>query len=228
MALPEYMMAGKPIVASSVDAIPNIIRDGENGLLVEVDDASGASKAVYEFSINDELKDSLIENAYKDVHERFDEKRVASEHMKLVEEIFEKATVRGFVDYLLYGLPPESEERNYQARLDEPYLEYEKVALEYDSNGASELLSLVNAMTCENACVYMELGVQAGILLIADIVQNLRREEIENIHYRNKCELLIEDIRQVLEIMKDSMTDECKQNMTNILNKWGAERKGEE
>ena len=105
--------------------------------------------------------------------------------MKLVEEIFEKATVRGFVDYLLYGLPPESEERNYQARLDEPYLEYEKVALEYDSNGASELLSLVNAMTCENACVYMELGVQAGILLIADIVQNLRREEIENIHYRN-------------------------------------------
>ena len=62
----------------------------------------------------------------------------------------------------------------------------------------------------------------------ADIVQNLRREEIENIHYRNKCELLIEDIRQVLEIMKDSMTDECKQNMTNILNKWGAERKGEE
>lgn len=35
LALPEYMMAGKPIVASRVDAIPNIIRDGENGLLVE-------------------------------------------------------------------------------------------------------------------------------------------------------------------------------------------------
>lgn len=87
LVLPEYMMAGKPIVASSVDAIPNIIRDGENGLLVEVDDASGASKAVYELYTNDELKDSLIENAYKDVHERFDEKRVASEHMKLVEEL---------------------------------------------------------------------------------------------------------------------------------------------
>lgn len=65
-------------------------------------------------------------------------------------------------------------------------------------------------------------------MLIADIVQNLRREEIENIDYRNKCELLIKDIKQVLEIMKDSMTDERKQNMTNILNKWGAERKEEE
>lgn len=88
LALPEYMMAGKPIVASRVDAIPNIIRDGENGLLVEVDDASGASKAVYELYANDELKDSLIENAYKDVHERFNEKRVAKEHLELVEELY--------------------------------------------------------------------------------------------------------------------------------------------
>ena len=38
------MMAGKPIVAVR-DAIPNIIRNGENGLLVEVDDDIGASKA---------------------------------------------------------------------------------------------------------------------------------------------------------------------------------------
>lgn len=46
LALPEYMMAGKPIVASRVDAIPNIIRNGENGLLVEVDDDIGASKTI--------------------------------------------------------------------------------------------------------------------------------------------------------------------------------------
>ena len=97
--------------------------------------------------------------------------------MKLVEEIFEKATVRGFVDYLLYGLPPESEERNYQARLDEPYLEYEKVALEYDSNGASELLSLVNAMTVKMRVCIWNWECRRAFCLIADIVQNLRREE---------------------------------------------------
>lgn len=44
LALPEYMMVGKPIVASKVDAIPSIIRNEENGLLVEVDDVVGASK----------------------------------------------------------------------------------------------------------------------------------------------------------------------------------------
>lgn len=32
LALPEYMMAGKPIVASKVDAIPDIIEDHVNGV----------------------------------------------------------------------------------------------------------------------------------------------------------------------------------------------------
>lgn len=57
LALPEYMMAGKPIVASRVDAIPNIIRDGENGLLVEVDDAVGASEAVLRIYREDGTKE---------------------------------------------------------------------------------------------------------------------------------------------------------------------------
>lgn len=88
LALPEYMMACKPIVASRVDAIPDIIKDGKNGLLVDVDDAEEASKAVYELYTNVGLKNDLIENAHKDVHERFDEKRVALEHMKLIEEFY--------------------------------------------------------------------------------------------------------------------------------------------
>lgn len=60
LALPEYMMAGKPIVASRVDAIPNIIRDGENGLLVEADAAAGASEAVLQIYRDKELKDKLV------------------------------------------------------------------------------------------------------------------------------------------------------------------------
>lgn len=31
LVLPEYMLAGKPIIASCVDAIPNIIKDGKTG-----------------------------------------------------------------------------------------------------------------------------------------------------------------------------------------------------
>ena len=87
LALPEYMMAGKPIVASRVDAIPNIIRDGENGLLVKVDDDVGASNAVMRIYQEDELKDKLVTQGLEDVHNRFNARRVSEEHGKLFEKI---------------------------------------------------------------------------------------------------------------------------------------------
>ena len=87
LALPEYMMAGKPIVASRVDAIPNIIRDGENGLLVEVDDATGASKAALRIYQEKELKDKLVLQGLEDVHNRFNARRVSEEHGILFENM---------------------------------------------------------------------------------------------------------------------------------------------
>lgn len=83
LALPEYMMAGKPIVASRVDAIPNIIRNGENGLLVEVDDDIGASKAVLRILREDELRKKIVAQGLEDVHNRFNARRVSEEHSKL-------------------------------------------------------------------------------------------------------------------------------------------------
>ena len=87
LALPEYMMAGKPIVASRVDAIPNIIRDGENGLLVKVDDPVGSYEAVLEIYQDDELKDKLEAQGYRDVKKRFNARRVAKEHERVFDII---------------------------------------------------------------------------------------------------------------------------------------------
>lgn len=93
MALPEYMMAGKPIVASRVDAIPNIIRNGENGLLVEVDDATGASEAVLQIYRDRSLKDKLVSKGVEDVHNRFDAQRVSEEHGILFENMWKVETI---------------------------------------------------------------------------------------------------------------------------------------
>lgn len=87
LALPEYMMAGKPIVASRVDAIPNIIQDGENGLLVEVDDPAGASEAVLRIYRDKSLKDKLVVQGMEDVHNRFNARRVSEEHGILFENM---------------------------------------------------------------------------------------------------------------------------------------------
>lgn len=83
-------MAGKPIVATSVDAIPNIIKDGENGLLVNVDDVDGASKAVNRIFDDSVLRRKLIEHGYSDVESRFDAKRVSVEHQTVFENLYNK------------------------------------------------------------------------------------------------------------------------------------------
>ena len=60
LVLPEYMMAGKPIVASNIDAIPDIIKNGENGLLVNVDDVVETSEAILRIYKDSELRIKLI------------------------------------------------------------------------------------------------------------------------------------------------------------------------
>lgn len=87
LVLPEYMMAGKPIVASKVDAIPNIIRNGENGLLVEVDDYVGASEAVIEIYYKKELKEKMISLGMEDVQKKFNVRRVSEEHGEMFEKL---------------------------------------------------------------------------------------------------------------------------------------------
>ena len=87
LVLPEYMMAEKPIVATSVDAIPNIVRNEENGLLVEVDNTAEASEAVIRLYRNAKFKQNLVLQGIKDVHSKFDAQRVAKEHEKLFEEL---------------------------------------------------------------------------------------------------------------------------------------------
>lgn len=37
--------------------------------------------------------------------------------MKFTEEIFKRATIRGVADYLLFGLAPDEDNRDYETRL---------------------------------------------------------------------------------------------------------------
>lgn len=83
LVLPEYMMAGKPIVATNVDAIPEIIHDGENGFLVEMDNAEEVCEGICEIYNNDLLRNNIIKQCRSDVKKKYDVKRVAIEHKKL-------------------------------------------------------------------------------------------------------------------------------------------------
>ena len=87
LVLPEYMVSGKPIVATECDAIPYIIEDGENGLLVDVDDPVSAANATVKICKNDRLRGKLIENGKIIVRQKFDAKRMAEESEMLFLEM---------------------------------------------------------------------------------------------------------------------------------------------
>ena len=93
-----------------------------------------------------------------------------------VDKIFERATIRGIADYLLFGLGPDEDDRSYEERLDEPYMRFEKAVEKYDKSQTSELLDLCNEVSSETASVYMEIGLQAGILLMADMIRNMNQD----------------------------------------------------
>ena len=96
-----------------------------------------------------------------------------------VDKIFERATIRGVADYLLFGLGPDEDNRSYEERLDEIYMRYEKAVGKYDKNPTSELLDLCNELSSETASVYTEIGLQAGILLMMDMIRNMTEKKKE-------------------------------------------------
>lgn len=87
LAIVEYMAAGKNFVATKVDAIPTIVHDGLDGLLVEVDNPEQVAEAVWRIYTDKELAARLKENATKSVHKKFDIRRVAEQHVKLFNEV---------------------------------------------------------------------------------------------------------------------------------------------
>lgn len=78
--------------------------------------------------------------------------------MGFTQEIFKRATIRGVADYLLYGIGPDKDDRDYEKRMDDVYHKFEQEVMEFDEDRNSILLDLANEFTSEAASVYTEIG----------------------------------------------------------------------
>lgn len=83
LAIAEYMLAEKPVVATKVDAIPELIQQEENGLLVEPDDPVAAANAVCRIHDDIYLRNRLTRFSSNLAKEKYNIYRVAKEHEKL-------------------------------------------------------------------------------------------------------------------------------------------------
>ncbi len=68
---PEALMAGTPVVATSVGAVPEVIRDGVDGLLVKPDDPHALATAVGLLVEDPALAKKLAETGRRHVIDRF-------------------------------------------------------------------------------------------------------------------------------------------------------------
>ncbi|WP_290464030.1 glycosyltransferase, partial [Faecalibaculum rodentium] len=87
LVLPEYMAMQKPIVATNVDAIPEIVQNKKNGLLVPVDNPIASAEAIIKLLKNERWRSVIVETARKEVLKEYDINRVAHEHQLLFEKV---------------------------------------------------------------------------------------------------------------------------------------------
>jgi len=78
MVLLEAMAAGVPTVATRVEGIPEVIRDGHDGLLVEPDDAHGLAAAIARFLRGQVDWAAIRANALRRHAERFSDHAMAA------------------------------------------------------------------------------------------------------------------------------------------------------
>lgn len=118
LAVVEYMAAEKNVVATRIDAIPTLVEDGVDGLLVEVDNPQDAADKVLWLYHHPEEAAEMRRKALKKVIENYDINRVVNQHI----DMFEKLISGGGIlckelSYVFIGcaVASESEERKVAA-----------------------------------------------------------------------------------------------------------------
>lgn len=85
LAIIEAMAAGKPVIGTSIGGLPEVIEDGENGLLVPPRDASSLSKAILHIVNNREKARQMGEKGCAIVKDKYS----AHEMMRKIENMYD-------------------------------------------------------------------------------------------------------------------------------------------
>lgn len=83
----EAMAAGKPVIASKVDGVPEVIEDGVNGILVEPENVNQLVDAISNLLINEDLRNKLSVNGKKIVEEKYSWEVVGERYFDLFKDI---------------------------------------------------------------------------------------------------------------------------------------------
>lgn len=86
MALLEAMSAGRAVIATEVGAIPRVITNGTDGLLVPARDSAALAKALGKLAVNPDMRQSLGIRAKEKIIREFSAKRMAEEYSRVYQQ----------------------------------------------------------------------------------------------------------------------------------------------
>ena len=72
IVLREAFATGRPVIATRVGDVPEIVQDGENGLVVEPGDSDALAEAIFRFLLDEKLAARCASNALRYAREHFD------------------------------------------------------------------------------------------------------------------------------------------------------------
>jgi glycogen synthase len=79
----EAMREGKPVIGCRAGGMPEVINDGETGLLVPPGDSPALAQAILKLLRSEQLRLQLGANAKRDFHDRFTAVRMAKDSLRL-------------------------------------------------------------------------------------------------------------------------------------------------
>jgi glycosyltransferase involved in cell wall biosynthesis len=90
MTVLEAMAASKPVIASRVGAMGSVIKDGENGLLVNAKDSEGLRNAIASLLSDPERRRRLGDQAHAWVSQNYTSEAMALKYREMYEEVLGK------------------------------------------------------------------------------------------------------------------------------------------
>lgn len=94
--------------------------------------------------------------------------------MEYVKRMFDKASIQGLADYFLYGQGPAKESRDYDTRMKDAFAAFEKVAGQCTKEQKEAMIDAANELVEEATHVYMEIGMELGLLLVGDALHKIK------------------------------------------------------
>lgn len=87
MVVLEAMAAGVPVIAADVGGVPDLVRDGENGLLFDPLNDESMAGAVAQIFDHPQKTESMALVAQKEAVERFHPRHIAEQHLAIYREL---------------------------------------------------------------------------------------------------------------------------------------------